>query len=61
MTPSKKSIAQVPLAVRISKIIRARDMIKAGYPIHTVEKRVKSGIDSLARWAAELNIKFDRP
>ena len=59
MTPQQKSLYQVPLEVRRSKIVRARDMLKAGYPTGIIEKRLKSGIHMVRKWADELNIRID--
>ena len=60
MTSQQKSLYQVPLEVRRSKITRARDMLKAGYPTGVIEKRVKSDIRMVRKWAAELGMRIDR-
>jgi hypothetical protein len=59
MTTRQKTNYQAPIEVRRSKITRARDMLKAGYPTGVIEKRIKSDIHRVRKWAAELGMRID--
>ena len=56
---SKKSLAQVPLEVRRQKLMKARDLLAAGYGVVITEKRVKTSVRKLRQWATELNFPLE--